>query len=576
MGKKHLLVDSGRKDRRALLALVIGFTVVIAAVYLIGYLTVGERVPRNTSVAGVDIGGLDPDAAAAELRSALAQRELEPIPVSVGDQIFLIDPLTVGLQLDAPATVTAAGGGASLSPARMYRVLFGGAEVHPVVDVDATALEAVLTELAGGVDVPFQEGEIVFDGVRPVHTYPEVGRSVDVDAAARAVRDGFLTTVDAIDLPVEELVPQTTRAQIDTALAELVPALQAGPVVLFFGPDTDPQSSLTISPADYLPTLRIEPEFGELIPVVDGEALRNRLVTALAAVETTPVPARVVIQDGQPAVIPEVPGSTASTAELGAAVERALRSPDRSSPVGLSPVDANFTAADAQALQIQTVVGEFTTPFPHADYRNVNIGRAVELFNGVILRPGEIFSYNQLVGERTAERGFTEGQSIAEGVLVEDLGGGVSQGATTAYNAAFFAGLRDVTHKPHSFYISRYPAGREATVVFPFVDMAFQNDTPYGVLVEAFIQPSTPGTAGAVTVRLWSTPYWTVETETSPRRDITEPGEQRSDAETCVDQSPVPGFTVDVFRHFLDGAGSRQRTERYTTTYQPADEVICS
>ena len=83
-----------------------------------------------------------------------------------------------------------------------------------------------------------------------------------------------------------------------------------------------------------------------------------------------------------------------------------------------------------------------------------------------MLKPGDTFSLNDIVGERTAANGFTKGFIISDGVFTEDFGGGVSQVATTTFNAAFFAGLEDVEHKPHSFYIDRYPVGREATVAW--------------------------------------------------------------------------------------------------------------
>ena len=104
---------------------------------------------------------------------------------------------------------------------------------------------------------------------------------------------------------------------------------------------------------------------------------------------------------------------------------------------------------------------------------------------------------NGVVGERTRENGFTEGFIISNGVFKEDLGGGVSQMATTTFNAMFFAGLKDLEHKPHSFYIDRYPVGREATVAWPTVDLKFENDTPYGVLIQASVTPSTPSTSNA-------------------------------------------------------------------------------
>ena len=174
-------------------------------------------------------------------------------------------------------------------------------------------------------------------------------------------------------------------------------------------------------------------------------------------------------------------------------------------------------------------MSSFTTYFPYAEYRNVNIGRAAELVDGTLLKPGETFSLNDTVGERTEENGFTKGYIINDGILVQDLGGGVSQMATTTFNAMFFAGLEDVEHKPHSFYIDRYPIGREATVAWGAVDLRFRNDTPYGVLIDTSFTDSTPTSSGAVTVTMYSTKWWDITTSTGERYNLTQPKTRRID-----------------------------------------------
>ena len=88
-------------------------------------------------------------------------------------------------------------------------------------------------------------------------------------------------------------------------------------------------------------------------------------------------------------------------------------------------------------------------------------------------------------GDETANFGVPLGGSLIPWID-KDLGGGVSQMATTLFNAMFFAGLEDVEHKPHSFYIDRYPVGREATVAWGSLDLRFTNDTPHGVLIKSF------------------------------------------------------------------------------------------
>ena len=219
----------------------------------------------------------------------------------------------------------------------------------------------------------------------------------------------------------------------------------------------------------------------------------------------------------------------------------------------------------------------FTTYYPHADYRNVNLGRAAELIDGTILEPDEVFSLNGIVGERTAANGFTEGYIISDGILVTDLGGGVSQIATTTFNAAFFAGLEDVEHKPHSFYIDRYPVGREATVAWGAVDLRFRNDTPYGVLVTANVTPSTPSSSGVVTVSMWSTKVWDITTSESGRYNITEEKTRRVNTRQCHPNDGYGGFDIDVFRYFREaGSSELVRTEKFHTTYTPSDTVVCT
>ena len=169
---------------------------------------------------------------------------------------------------------------------------------------------------------------------------------------------------------------------------------------------------------------------------------------------------------------------------------------ERTVSAQLTGAKATFSTADAKKLGIKRVTGKFTTYFPYLPYRNINIGRAAALINGTVLKPGDVFSLNKIVGERTVANGFTKGFIIKGGRFKKELGGGVSQSATTTYNAMFFAGLKDIFHKPHGLFIDRYPPGREATVAWPGVDLKFQNDTKYGVLVQAYIVKGTPSQEG--------------------------------------------------------------------------------
>jgi vancomycin resistance protein YoaR len=111
-----------------------------------------------------------------------------------------------------------------------------------------------------------------------------------------------------------------------------------------------------------------------------------------------------------------------------------------------------------------------------------NIHRAADIINNLVVEPGHVFSLDQAIGPRTAERGFVRAP-VFYGEFTEDLGGGVSQLATTFFNAVFFGGYEDITHKPHTIYISRYPMGRESTINYGTVDVKFRNDSKHGVLI---------------------------------------------------------------------------------------------
>jgi len=246
----------------------------------------------------------------------------------------------------------------------------------------------------------------------------------------------------------------------------------------------------------------------------------------------------------------------------------------RSVEIDAEVVDPAFTTADARKLKIKERVSSFSTFFPYAQYRNTNQGRAAELIDGTILEPGETFSMNDAIGERTAANGFTKGFIISGGVFREELGGGVSQVATTTYNAAFFAGMDDVEHHPHAFYIDRYPMGREATLYYGSLDLRFRNSTKYGVLINAYVNPSTPGRKGEMHVELWSTKVWNIDAGLSEKRNFRKPGKQYDDTKRCVPQQPIQGFDVDVYRTFKRG-GEVVKRETDTASYQAADHVIC-
>jgi vancomycin resistance protein YoaR len=226
-------------------------------------------------------------------------------------------------------------------------------------------------------------------------------------------------------------------------------------------------------------------------------------------------------------------------------------------------------------MGIRELVSEFTTPYACCPPRVTNIRRAAEMLDGTIVPIGGRFSLNDALGQRTVDRGFVEAPQIEDGRLVDAVGGGVSQVATTMYNAAFFAGLELVAHTPHQFYISRYPMGREATVSWGGPELIFRNDWAAAILVKAAAADD------GITIRLFSSRLGRrVETRTgSPRgrrppkvvevqKESLPPGTR-----TVVQPMGAAGFTVDYTRKVYEGVRLR-RDEHFTWTYSAEDAIV--
>ena len=540
--------------------------------YAAAYAAAGHDVPPGTTVEDVEIGGRPPAEAVAALEAGLAERADDPIEVDVEGRVIRVDPAEAGISVDYEESVAAAGGGRSWHPAQLWDHYTGGDDLDAVVDVDETALAAAVRDLAQQVGTRPRDGRVAFRGTRIDITQPRAGQTLDAETAADALVAGYLDGVP-VGLTLQTLQPEVDQADVRRAVDDFANPAMSGPVTVLFE-----DSRVRLTPGAYASTLGTEPRGGVLVPTLDRERLA-RVVDRRISSNAAPVDARFRIVDGKPRIVPSRPGVTYDRTDLAETFLDLVSRPagKREERVEATTDRPDFTTAEARRLGIRERVSTFTTYYPHADYRNTNIGRAGELIDGTVLEPGETFSLNDTVGERTRANGFTEGYVISDGILVSDLGGGVSQMATTTFNAAFFAGLEDVEHKPHSFYIDRYPVGREATVAWGSVDLRFRNDTRHGVLITTHVTPSTVSSSGVVTVSMWSTKTWDIRARTGERYDFTEEQTRRVDTRQCHPNDGYGGFDINVWRDFRRPGSSRVvRSEKFHTSYIPSDTVICT
>jgi len=554
--------------RRALLAA----GILLGLLYIAGWVVTGLRMPANAVIGGVNVGGMSPSSAEKALRTTLASRAGEDVVLTHKTQRFTLDPEKLGLELDVKRSVQAAGGARSLDPRAMVALLGGERNTGLVVRSDRDAVKDAVARIARDVDVKVVEAQITFPDGEARPRKPKAGLVVLRKATARAIADAYLVATQPTPVPTSRIEPAVDQAGLDRAMKEIGRPAVSAPVILRAG---DKRYELPVSA--YAPALSVRVSDGAMKLFIDAEALAKPLTDSATGIGQKAVDARIDIVDGKPKTFPGKPGVRLQPEEMARSLKPVLTKSgrERSLTISTKVVEPEFTTEEAERLNINEKMGEFTTRFPYAEYRNVNQSRAAELIDGTILSPGETFSLNSIVGKRTKANGFVKGVVISGGVFREEMGGGVSQVATTTYNAAFFAGLEDVEHHPHEFYIDRYPVGREATVYFGKLDLRFRNNTKSGVLVKASVVRSTPAAQGEMHVSLWGTKVWDVEAGLSKRRNFRKPPDERhDDSDKCVPSSPARGFEVDVYRYFKRD-GKRVKTETDHVRYSPTPEVIC-
>jgi vancomycin resistance protein YoaR len=218
-------------------------------------------------------------------------------------------------------------------------------------------------------------------------------------------------------------------------------------------------------------------------------------------------------------VVEEQNGNRIATDALFTLLEKSLREGQRQIDIPFEPTELpKRRVADLEALNIREPVGEFTTRHACCQPRVNNIHRIADLINGTIIAPDETYSINQHVGQRSLENGFVPAPSIEDGEMVDTIGGGVSQFATTFYNAMLRGGYEILERQAHTYWFDRYPMGHEATLSWPHPDIVVHNDTRSGILI------LTSYTDRSITVKLFGDREGRrVDISVSPRFDIVRP-----------------------------------------------------
>jgi vancomycin resistance protein YoaR len=516
----------------------------------------------GTTVAGIDMSG-DP----AEVRNdvqaradALLRREVRL--TAGGGTVATVRPADLGATVDVDATVRAAG---EASPGRVVRgikALTGRDpnEVPLAVSYPKGALAAWTAEIAARVDRDERNAAVTVAGTTFTVKPAEGGRMLERRVLQERMGGDLASLPAEVPIPLRDTRPALGTAEAKQQVAEAGTILRRGGAVVVDGVPA------TLAPKDIAAAIRFTPEGLRIA----ASSLRRPLLAAYPKGSVQPRPARFDIRGTRAVLVPSRDGRLVDARR----VADGLAGEDRPVESTFTTVTPVFTTEKARALGIREEVGSFTTPYDAGQPRVTNIRKASEILNGTIIPAGGTLSLNKVLGKRTTDRGFEAAPMVADGLLVDSVGGGVSQLATTLFNAAFFSGFELNEHTAHQLYFDRYPVGREATISWPSPDLRVTNNWKAAALVRVF-----NGSSG-VTVAIYSTSFdRKVETETSERFDLTEPKERRVTAEWVDEGQEVlksegsQGFSVRVTRKVFEGSRLKEEDD-FTTNYLAPPKVI--
>lgn len=541
-----------------------------AGVYGAGYAMAGDTLPRRTTVAGIPIGGMKVAEAEAQFKEQYATRAEAPMTVVVDGQRFDVKPAEAGLGVDWHATIEQGGAGKSWNPVHIWNVLSGGGPIDPVTTIDDAALTKAVEGIAAKVDRPAKDAAVTINGVEIKRVDGEQALNLRKDEVTSSLKSAYLKRSEVTTEAVKT-DPTITTAAADEVIEKFAKPTLSAPVKLDTG-----KGIIEVTPAMIGAATTIAPVDGKLVGQVNPDKLFEAAQPAIKKLNFDKPKDASYRREGEGfVVVPSVDGAEVKKEAFTQVVMPVVsQTTGRDLKVELSGAKAKFPTEEAEKQKPKQVIGEFTTYFPHADYRNTNLGLAASRINGNTVLVGDVFSLDKVLGSRSGS-GYVDGWVISGSKMTKENAGGISQSATTVFNAAWFAGLKDVEHQPHTMYFDRYPAGRESTIYSGSIDVKFQNDSDNAIYLEAFRKESSPGSKGSITVRVWGTKKWDIESPEPTKSGFYNGTTIKDPSPDCHAQAASPGFTASYYRLFKQN-GQVVKRENQSWKYSATDEIQCT
>jgi vancomycin resistance protein YoaR len=559
------------------------------------------RVHPGVSIGNVAVSSLAPAEARAKVVEAFLETSATPVTAVSGTSRWKVTARSLKLTVDATASVKAAmavgrTGGLWTMIADRVSAIFGGVSVSPAMLGDTAKITALLDRIDAVVAEPSRDASVAVNGTTVTFISSHTGRALDRSATRQAVLGAFLSASHTAAVRVVRAGVQVSNADAQQAYRN-ARKLVAGPVTVTYATRlvnvsretvatwvrfdlkaavTSADSTTASATAGQDTSSSVNPARMILVASFEATRVAKAISKLTKGLGQSARDAGFVIANGKVRITASRAGRGPDLTALATDLTNAcVNGSSRKASVRLTAIQPSVTTAAARKMGIVGRISTFTTHYSSgATSRVHNVHLLAAALNNTLIAPGDVFSFNGTAGKRTAAKGYEEAPAIVEGKLVQQLGGGVCQVGTTVFNAVFFSGLPVVERHNHSFYISHYPTGRDATVSWGGPDLKFKNDTDHWILIR------TSTTAGSLTVSLYGTdPGYKVKYTTSKLLDVVAfkvtktKDDTLAKGKSVIEDPGVNGCRVVVVRTVYK-SGKVVRTDTFVSHYSAKEEVV--
>lgn len=421
---------------------------------------------------------------------------------------------------------------------------------------------------AGTGDKPAPVPTVVLDGA----TLPMNGSPEETLDAARAIARTYV----AKPLVVSAGGVERTRSR-----SELGARIESSRLESLVRQLHDPRSALRRAYTQHVNAGVAQPIKLPLPVSVDGERALAAMLHLKDDLDRPPVDAKIDLASSSTdkPILPEKPGQRVAVYTTLALLDAALVKGEPRIEAVVESIPAARTAAQIGEVHPDEVLGYFETHYNEDakhEARSFNLRIAAQKLDGYVLRPGETFDFNEVVGERSEANGYRVAPVIAQGELVDGVGGGTCQIAGTLHGAAFFSGLDIVERKPHtrpSFYIKM---GLDAAVAYPTITLKLKNNFPHPVVFHETVQGGIVRAEILGPKRTRNVTFIRKITDVVPfkEREVDDP--KLPSGDRVLSQRGIPGFKITRERVIREGSadsGGPPRRESTTDSYPPTTQV---